>query len=138
MRNLFRFVLPTPPVVPADAKGTAGEKVFVAGAEWTHDGTKWGKAGGGASATRVVVDVGVRGKREHAVTVTVPDVAVGDRVDGWIDYAATPGKAADEFELDAVHVWCAVRTAGRLTIRLVGLTGPIAGEFPVDLLIAKG
>lgn len=137
MRNLWRFILPTPPAVPADAKGTAGEKVFVAGAEWTHDGTKWAKAGAGASATRVVVDVGVRGKREHLVVVNA-DVSVGDRVDGWIDYAATPTKTADEFELDAVHVWCAVRTTGRLTIRLVGLTGPIAGEFPVDLLIAKG
>lgn len=137
MRNLFRFVLPTPPTVPADAAGTAGQKVFVAGVEWTHDGTKWAKAGGGTTATRVVVDVGVRGKREHQVVLDAA-VALGDRVDGWIDYAATPGKAADEFELDAVHVWCAVRTAGRLTIRLVGLTGPIAGEFPVDLLIAKG
>jgi hypothetical protein len=129
------FVLPKPPTLPAQAVG--GQVAYAGGRAHLHDGVKWSPLGGGAASVRVVVDVGVRGKREHTVTLDA-DVAVGDRVTGWIDYTATPGKSADEFELDAVHVWCAVRTAGRLTVRLVGLTGPIAGEFPVDLMTTKG
>lgn len=128
------FVLPRPTVLPAQA--VRGQIAYVDGAVWSFDGTVWGK-GGGAVVRRVVVDVGVRGRREHTVVIDA-DVAVGDRVNAWLDYQPTPAKVADEFDLDAVHVWCAVRAAGRLTIRLTGLTGLIAGQFGIDYSVAKG
>lgn len=127
------FVLPRPPALPPT--GVAGQLVTVDGRHYGHDGTKWSPLGGAGSPVRVVVDVGARGKREHTTTITA-DVSPGDRVRAWLDYGPTPAKTADEFELDAVDVWCAVTAAGRLLLRLVGLTGPIAGQFPITY--AKG